>query len=53
MKTKDLIDRLKTLQVEDEEGNQTITLEGIQERGIPANMQPFLFAVAGAEGFTR
>jgi len=53
VKTKDLIDRLKLLQVEDEEGNQTITLEGIQERGIPANMQPFLFAVAGAEGFTR
>jgi len=46
-----LIDKLKTLQVEDEEGNQMITIEALQS--LPANMQQFLYAVASAEGLTR
>mmetsp|Transcript_18526 Transcript_18526/g.23478 ORF Transcript_18526/g.23478 Transcript_18526/m.23478 type:complete len:83 (+) Transcript_18526:919-1167(+) len=51
IKTRELIDKLKTLQVEDEEGNQMITIEALQS--LPANMQQFLYAVASAEGLTR
>jgi len=51
IKTTELIGKLKTLQTEDEEGNQTITLESLQS--LPANMQVFLYAVASAEGLTR
>jgi len=53
MKTQEFIAKLHSLQDEDEEGNKTVTLEGLQQRQIPATMQQFLYAVAAAEGLTR
>jgi len=51
IKTRELLEKLKSFQAEDEEGNQVITLEALQN--LPANMQQFLYAVASAEGLTR
>lgn len=51
IRTKQLLDKLKSLQVEDEDGNEMITAESLQN--LPANMQQFLFSVAVAEGLTR
>lgn len=50
---KDLLTKIESLQVEDEEGNKTITLESLQQRQLPANIYQFLYAVASAEGLTR
>jgi predicted glycosyltransferase len=53
LKTQEFIEKLHSLQDEDQDGNKTISLEGLQQRQIPATMQQFLFAVAAAEGLTR
>ena len=50
-RTRDFIARLSSLQV-DVDGVQCVTLENLQERNLPANMDRFLYAVASAEGMT-
>ncbi len=52
-KTREFLNKLLTLQVEDEAGNRSITLESLQQRNLPPNMDHFLFAVAAAEGLTK
>ncbi len=49
-KTKELIGKLDLLKVE-VEGKNVITLEGLQQRKLPPNMDVFLFGVAQCEGF--
>jgi len=52
VKTKDIVSKLQLLRVEDEEGNKRITLENLQSRRLPPNMDRFLFTVAVAEKMT-
>merc|ERR1712232_808698 len=47
IRTRQLLEKLKSLQVQDEDGNEMITMEALQN--LPANMQQFLYAVASAE----
>jgi len=51
-KTKELLDTLKKLTVQHEDGSSTITMEDLSQRGLPPNMDVFLFNVAKAEGLT-
>eukprot|EP01088_Endostelium_zonatum_P019591 TRINITY_DN6845_c0_g1_i1.p1 TRINITY_DN6845_c0_g1~~TRINITY_DN6845_c0_g1_i1.p1 ORF type:complete len:365 (-),score=67.62 TRINITY_DN6845_c0_g1_i1:19-1113(-) len=53
VKTKELLKRLLSLRVKDENGEEYVTLESLQERKLPPGMDRFLFAIAGAEGFTN
>jgi len=51
-KTKDLLTKLDSLKVEDEEGNSYITYECLQQRKL-GRLDRFLFNVAAAEGMTK
>lgn len=51
-KTKELLDTLKTLKTEHEDG-EYITLPELQQRKLPHNMDVFLYNVAKAEGLTQ
>ncbi|XP_002738397.1 DENN domain-containing protein 10-like [Saccoglossus kowalevskii] len=54
VKTKDLINNLKTLATPSEDGGTPkITLEALQERQMPPAMENFLFNLAAAEGFVQ
>ena len=51
VKTKDLINNLKKLAVELEEGGKTrITLEALKQRKLTPVVENFLFNLAAAEG---
>ena len=52
-KTKELLDTLKKLCVQAEDESLIITMENLAERGLPPNMDTFLFNVARAEGLTQ
>jgi len=52
VRTKELLTKLAALRVEHEDGNKYITLEGLQARKLPPNMDRFLYNVAGAENMT-
>lgn len=49
-RTKGFLQKVESLQVEDDEGNAFISLSNLQERGLPPHMDRFVYAVAGAEG---
>lgn len=54
IKTKDLINNLKSLAVEDEElGRPVVTLDQLRERKLTPAMENFLFHLASAEGLVR
>jgi hypothetical protein len=52
-KTKEMLDTLRTLVVEDEDGSPVITLEHLSSQGLPVGMDKFLFHVAKAEGLAQ
>lgn len=52
-KTKDLLNSLKSLASEDEDGKLSLTLETLKERKMPPAVQNFLFSLAASEGFVR
>ncbi|KAK6178152.1 hypothetical protein SNE40_012967 [Patella caerulea] len=52
-KTKDLLNNLKSLAVEDESGKSSITLETLHERKMPPATENFLFSLAVCEGFVQ
>lgn len=54
VKTKELLTKLESLKVEDEDDNKMyITLEALQSRKLPPGMDRFLYGVAAAEGLTK
>lgn len=52
-RTKGFLQKLESLQVEDEQGNLYISYENLKERGLPPHMDRFCYAVAAAEGMAK
>jgi len=52
-KTKDLLNKLKSLATEDEDGKMTLSLEVLKERKMPPATENFLFSLAASEGLAK
>ncbi|ESO94949.1 hypothetical protein LOTGIDRAFT_239462 [Lottia gigantea] len=52
-KTKELLNNLKSLCIEDEEHKSYITLESLRERKMPPATENFLFSLAACEGMVK
>ena len=52
-KTKELLNNLKSLATEDEDGKAYITLESLKERKMPPATENFLFSLAACEGLVK
>ncbi|XP_005105764.1 DENN domain-containing protein 10 [Aplysia californica] len=52
-KTKDLLNNLKSLATENEDGKLTLSLETLKERRMPPATENFLFSLAASEGFVK
>jgi len=53
VKTKDLISKLETLKIKDEDGNSYVDYQTLQNRKLPTSMVNFLYSIATAEGMTK
>ena len=53
MKTKELLNNLRSLAVQDESGKAYIMLETLRERKMPRSTENFLFNLAAAEGLLK
>lgn len=52
-KTKELLNNLKSLATEEDDGRAYITLESLKERKMPPATENFLFSLAACEGFVK
>ena len=53
LKTKELLNNLKSLAVTDEIGKMHIMLETLREKKMPKSTETFLFNLAAAEGLLK
>ena len=53
LKTRDLLNKLQSLATSSDEGKQIVTADALEQAGLPAPMQRFLYNVASAEGMAE
>lgn len=53
VKTGELLKKLRSMGVQGEDGKVSVTAEGLAARGLPPNLQRFLYNVALAEGLVQ